>query len=379
MKKNIFLVQTDKPSRLYKFEDKLIKNDLIGLYDYKEKGYIAQHIYITDNSEIKKGDFCISNLNIIDEGKIHNSETIFNPKTEADLILLKSCKKIVLTDDEDLIKNNVQEISEDFLQWFVQNSDCESVEVNHFGNCCGNQLINQCINCKKYKPIYKIIIPQDETKQELPQLGTKEFNNLASAYFGGKPQEELKTSYQWQLTYPDQVVMDPDGWDRKNYQYSWFEEKITLAEYNKRMLMSTCVIFTPQEEIKPEPNFYEKLKEYFETTPREKVLEDWNKSAHLDNIGPTVEEFVENSNEERLMKIAHKILCDYGIKSIGEKIGILEVKKLMVKMANLQKEQDNKMYSEEDMIEFGKFCYNDAHSVYKITTFKELFEKFKNK
>jgi hypothetical protein len=41
--------------------------------------------------------------------------------------------------------------------------------------------------------------------------------------------------------------------------------------------------------------------------------------------------------------------------------------------------QSQKMYTEEDMIEFGKFCYNDAHSVYKITTFKELFEKFKNK
>jgi hypothetical protein len=145
---------------------------------------------------------------------------------------------------------------------------------------------------------------KEEPKQEFPQLGTKEFNNLASTYFGGKPQEELKTSYQWQLTYPDQVVMDPDGWDRKNYQYSWFEEKITLAEYNKRMLMSTCVIFTPQEEIKPEPNFYEKLKEYFENTQIEKALEDWKKSAHLDNVGPTVEEFIENSSEERLKEAA---------------------------------------------------------------------------
>jgi len=29
-------------------------------------------------------------------------------------------------------------------------------------------------------------------KQELPQLGTKEFNNLASTYFGGKSKEEPK-------------------------------------------------------------------------------------------------------------------------------------------------------------------------------------------
>jgi hypothetical protein len=55
---------------------------------------------------------------------------------------------------------------------------------------------------------------------------------------------------------------------------------------------------------KKEPNFYEKLKEYFNTTPREKVLEDWNKSAHLNNVGPTVDEFLKNSDEERLKDAA---------------------------------------------------------------------------
>ena len=30
----------------------------------------------------------------------------------------------------------------------------------------------------------------ENSKQGLPQLGTKEFNDLASAYFGGKPKQE---------------------------------------------------------------------------------------------------------------------------------------------------------------------------------------------
>lgn len=30
----------------------------------------------------------------------------------------------------------------------------------------------------------------EEPKQEIPQIGTKEFNDLASAYFGGKPKQE---------------------------------------------------------------------------------------------------------------------------------------------------------------------------------------------
>ena len=43
---------------------------------------------------------------------------------------------------------------------------------------------------------YKIIIPQEEPKQlnpeyfGLPQLGTKEFNDLTAVYFGGKPKQE---------------------------------------------------------------------------------------------------------------------------------------------------------------------------------------------
>jgi hypothetical protein len=185
-----------------------------------------QHIYITDNSEIKKGDFCISNLNIIDEGKIHNSETIFNPRTEADLILLKSCKKEILTDNKDLIQDGIQEISEDFLKWFVKNSDCEEVEV---------------------------VVENYEDNE----------------WIG-------------------------DDWGGEIYTFEYERYKIII----------------PKEEPKQEPNFYEKLKEYFENTPREKVLEDWNKSAHLDNVGPTVDEFLENSNEERLKDVAERFYSE---------------------------------------------------------------------
>jgi hypothetical protein len=53
-------------------------------------------------------------------------------------------------------------------------------------------------------------------------------------------EEEVKTSQDWQTLYPDPLVLDPDGWDRKNFQFSWYEEKITHGEYTKRMLISTC-------------------------------------------------------------------------------------------------------------------------------------------
>lgn len=34
-----------------------------------------------------------------------------------------------------------------------------------------------------------------------------------------------------------------------------------------------------------------KLEEYFATTPREKVLEDWEKSKEWDKVGPTLYDY----------------------------------------------------------------------------------------
>lgn len=53
--------------------------------------------------------------------------------------------------------------------------------------------------------------------------------------------DELKTSDEWQKLYPNEVVYDPDGWDRKNLQFSWYEEKITYDEYQRRLMRSTVM------------------------------------------------------------------------------------------------------------------------------------------
>lgn len=41
-------------------------------------------------------------------------------------------------------------------------------------------------------------------------------------------------------------------------------------------------------------NFYKQLKKYFETTPKEKVLEDWYKSQEFDKIGPIAEKVIKS-------------------------------------------------------------------------------------
>lgn len=52
-------------------------------------------------------------------------------------------------------------------------------------------------------------------------------------------ENSLLTSKDWQEKYPETKVLDPDGWDRTNFQYSWYEEKITHNEYLKRLRVST--------------------------------------------------------------------------------------------------------------------------------------------
>ncbi len=51
----------------------------------------------------------------------------------------------------------------------------------------------------------------------------------------------VKPSKEWQqLDNSGIVILDPDGWDRSNYQFSFNEEMITEVEYQTRKMMSTC-------------------------------------------------------------------------------------------------------------------------------------------
>lgn len=49
---------------------------------------------------------------------------------------------------------------------------------------------------------------------------------------------DLRTSYEWNKIY-NRFITDPDGWDRSNFQYSFYEEKITEEEFTRRLLHST--------------------------------------------------------------------------------------------------------------------------------------------
>jgi hypothetical protein len=151
--KNIHLLPTDKPSRLYKVNS-------IGKLDWSE-GYLKQvdgatnqNLYITSDEEIKEEDCVIA----LDTNIIFKVSSKDFPAIE---MFKHIYKKIILTTDQDLINDGVQAIDDEFLEWFVKNPTCEWVELEKFedGDCviAGKEYINYS---------YEIIIPKEETKQE---------------------------------------------------------------------------------------------------------------------------------------------------------------------------------------------------------------------
>ena len=163
--KNIHLLPTDEPSRLMidTIENKLYLQPIL---HEKTINVLPQHIYITSDEEIKEGDWCLCSEELVHKVVEIKSNIGIIRFQDGVTEVLNACKKIILTTDQELIEEGIQAIDDEFLEWFVKNPSCEKVEVEHFGTCCGNQSITQCINCKKYNPVYRIIIPQEEPKQE---------------------------------------------------------------------------------------------------------------------------------------------------------------------------------------------------------------------
>jgi len=148
--KNIHLIPTDKPSKLYTIKGRYY------IEEYPVKSVTAgnQHIYITNSEEIKEGDWCYF---------ISTKEIIRVPSGG---FKGNVCKKVILSTDQDLIADGVQAIPDTFLEWFVKNPSCEYVEVeNHYRVKSGTiEEHKQGVAGYEYYE-YKIIIPKEEPKQ----------------------------------------------------------------------------------------------------------------------------------------------------------------------------------------------------------------------
>lgn len=170
--KNIHILPTDKPTTLFKDD---FGNFIYSInIDQEQNHFEPQHIYITSDEEIKEGDW------------------IFNEEREPSVLQcigqgsLRGWNKIILTTDQDLIKDGVQAINDEFLEWFMKNSSCEWVETKLIEEIPSGFTFGMFGNDEPpTELVYKIIIPKEEPEQETVE-------EAAENYVRNEPDATLK-------------------------------------------------------------------------------------------------------------------------------------------------------------------------------------------
>jgi hypothetical protein len=150
--KNIFLLPTDKPTGI--FETQLNGLQYSIMNKVRTAPLIGYHIFITTDNKFVKDEWLTDGIEVIQASpKLVNAQGLVNRR---------EWKKIILTTDPDLIKDGVQPIDDEFLEWFIKNPSCEFVEVETINNKWHNE-DGSVLSVN----VYGIIIPKEE-----PQTGS---------------------------------------------------------------------------------------------------------------------------------------------------------------------------------------------------------------
>ena len=167
--KNIHVIPTDKSGRVGRFVD---TQELI-LRSVKDipRGENV-NIYITSDEKPKKGEWVLFTVNDITE--IVKVTTIINNAFETKQGFgygLEYCKKIILTTDQDLIKDGIQAIDDEFLEWFVKNPSCNYVGITPNWEFLGDEYRHGGESTLVYYPI----ITKEETIEEAAERMLPDF------------------------------------------------------------------------------------------------------------------------------------------------------------------------------------------------------------
>jgi hypothetical protein len=208
--KNIFLIPTDKPSKIFFNHNKGFEK-----YQFSKEPFVNgltntsnQNIFITNSEEIKEGDWFITKTN--DVLKVQKPEKSYEPIG----------KKIILTTDQDLIKDGVQAIDDEFLEWFVKNPSCEEVKTKLVEFEVDMGLGDSWVEYGNY---YKIIIPKEEPKQEtlefIVDIEKVAMDKLKSKwghlYTFGYPKRPFPTNYENDLNNVKVGLYEGAKWQAK--------------------------------------------------------------------------------------------------------------------------------------------------------------------
>jgi len=180
--KNIHILTKSKPSRLL--------NCIEGFRLFEEEvspdneWCVNVNIHITSDEEIKEGDWFIAKNKVLLCTQV-TSTIIASNTSNGGAFSYSQSKKIILTTDQDLIKDGVQAIDDEFLEWFVKNPSCEWVEIK-----MENYYASGALQPNLWQ--YKIIIPKEEPKRVLTEedIFNKEDIDAVTDYINKEQQKQ---------------------------------------------------------------------------------------------------------------------------------------------------------------------------------------------
>jgi len=162
--KNIFLIPTDKESRLWRdLDSNKLRFDNLSKPNSNECTKCSnEYVYITSDEKFVRDEYITDGLEVIKA----------TPKLvdAQGLVDRRDWKKIVMTNDLELIEDGIQQIGDLFFRWFVLNPYCKEVEVVYgLFNPMGRQVDPNDLGQNHSKCVwkYKIITTKEEQKQHL--------------------------------------------------------------------------------------------------------------------------------------------------------------------------------------------------------------------
>jgi|688.fasta_scaffold00102_144 hypothetical protein len=258
--KNIHLLPTQSKTRLFLSD----YGKILNLASYPETFYTTgQNIYITNSEEIKEGDYvCASGgfrfvKTLNNDARTFKDDGIVSKESPSNSCHLSNYKKIILTTDQDLIKDGVQAIDNDFLEWFGKNPSCEEVDfevvddniqwykiINPRKNFyCGDEVdygdkcSEQCVQCVNATGVDYGYLPKEHV--EFINDNIDEFDEKIKE-FKQIDQNNPVTRGSTALVYKQETLEDiklEEVVGSKHCRYSVIENKLSVLYRNQEQIL----------------------------------------------------------------------------------------------------------------------------------------------
>ena len=184
--------------------------------------HTLKNIYITSDEEIKEGDWVY-----YENGDLKGIHKVINGQRPKTMYL----KKIILTTDQDLIKDGVQKIDDKFLEWFVKNPICDEIEIEKRKLLQGTTF-------------YKIIIPKEEPKQETLEEAAENYVGYTVGFYKTEELQGINdflagAKWQQERSYSEEdVLMLLRKRDKHNMNHlpigKWLNPKDWFEKFKKK-------------------------------------------------------------------------------------------------------------------------------------------------